>query len=280
MSFDSTGYILWQSLEKEEPVAESRNVKVDHREEVAVVTIDRPKVLNALNSATLEELKGVLWELWNDEGCAGVVLTGAGEKAFIGGADISEMANLDAKAAKRFSELGHTVCRMLEGMPKPVIAAVNGYALGGGTEVALACDIILASDRAVFGQPEVNLGLVPGFGGTARLPRAIGRWAALEWILSGQMYGAEEAFRLGLVSKVVQADALLDEALALARTIASRGPRAVVTAKSLIHNGLSVPLEHALETEKLAFAWLFASEEPREGMNAFLEKRKPRFKRT
>lgn len=256
----------------------SQNIAVEHEGPISVLTITRPSVLNALNSETLREMKQILWEIWNREGCCVLILTGAGEKAFIAGADISEMAHMTPSKALEFAELGHTVCSMLEQMPRAVIAAVNGYALGGGCEIALACDIVIASKNAVFGQPEVKLGIIPGFGGTARLPRAIGRGPALEWILSGNHYTADEALRLGLVSKVVAPEVLMSEAKRLATDIAARGPLAVRAAKRLVHDGLNVPLQAALRTEAVTFANLFDSEDQKEGMKAFLEKRRAEFK--
>ena len=255
-----------------------KTIILEHDGPVSTLTVNRPEVLNALNLEVLKEMKDAVWETWNRDGCIALILTGAGDKAFVAGADIAQMQGNGPSWATGFAELGHSVCGMLEKMPRIVIAAVNGFALGGGTELSLACDIILASSRAVFGQPEVKLGIIPGFGGTARLPRVIGRSAAMEWIVAGNTWKAEDAFRLGLVARVCEPDELLDEAAKLARTIASRGPRAVQAAKRLIHEGLSVPLDAALRTEAAVFANLFDSEEPKEGMKAFLEKRKPDFR--
>ncbi len=255
-----------------------QNITLEHDGPVSVLTVARPAVLNALNSATLKEIKEAVWEVWNREGCAVLVLTGTGDKAFIAGADIAEMSDLGPSGAARFAEAGHTVCSMLERMPRVVIAAVNGYALGGGCEVALACDIVIASRTAVFGQPEVQLGIIPGFGGTARLARAIGRGAAMEWILSGNTWPAEEACRLGLVNRVTEPGDLMAEVRKLAGQIASRGPLAVQAAKRLIHDGLSVPLDAALRTEAAVFATLFDSADQKEGMRAFLAKRRPEFR--
>ncbi len=255
-----------------------QNITLEHDGPVSVLTVARPAVLNALNSATLGEIKDALWEVWNRDGCAVLVLTGAGDKAFIAGADIAEMSDLGPSGAARFAESGHTVCSMLERMPQVVIAAVNGYALGGGCEVALACDIVLASRNAVFGQPEVKLGIIPGFGGTARLARAIGRGPAMEWILSGNTWPAEEAWRLGLVNRVTEPGDLMAEVRKLADQIASRGPLAVRAAKRLIHDGLSVPLDAALRTEAAVFATLFDSADQKEGMRAFLAKRRAEFR--
>lgn len=245
---------------------------------IAKLTISRPKVLNALNMATLNELKAAFWEVWTRDGCIALIITGAGEKAFVAGADIAEMSSFSPSQALAFAELGHTVCQTLERMPRAVIAAVNGFALGGGCELALACDIVLASPNAVFGQPEVRLGIIPGFGGTARLPRAIGKRAAMEWILGGEHFPASEAYRLGLVNRLVDQKDLLAEAERLARVIASRGPLAVATAKRLVHEGLSLPLDAALRTEAVSFANLFDTADQKEGTLAFVEKRQPRFR--
>ncbi len=255
-----------------------QNITLEHDGPVSILTVARPTVLNALNAATLGEIKEAIWEVWNREGCSVLVLTGAGDKAFIAGADIAEMSGLGPTGAARFAEIGQTVCSMLERIPRVVIAAVGGYALGGGCEVALACDIVIASRNAVFGQPEVKLGIIPGFGGTARLARAIGRGPAMEWILSGNTYPAEEACRLGLVNRVVESADLMAEVRNLAEQIASRGPLAVRAAKRLIHDGLSVPLDAALRTEAAVFATLFDSADQKEGMRAFLEKRRAEFR--
>lgn len=257
-----------------------QNVTLEFEGPVALLTVARSKVLNALNLATIKELKEALWEVWNRSDCMALILTGAGDKAFIAGADIAEMSDLTPAGAARFAEAGHTVCSMLERIPRVVIAAVNGYALGGGCEVALACDIVIASRNAVFGQPEVKLGIIPGFGGTARLARAIGRGAAMEWILTGRSYPAEEALRLGLVNRVTEPGDLMAEARRLAEEVASRGPLAVQAAKRLVHEGLSTTLDAALRTEALAFATLFDSADQKEGMQAFLNKRQPTFRGT
>jgi len=253
------------------------NIVLEFDGPIAVLTIDRPDVLNALNTDVLSEMKEAVWEVWNWKGCRVMLLTGSGDKAFVAGADIAQMSEMNPSGATRFAELGHSVCSMLEKIPRVVIAAVNGYALGGGCEVSLACDIIFASTKAVFAQPEVKLGVVPGFGGTVRLPRAIGRSAACEWILAGGTFNADEALRLGLVSRVCDPEDLIDDAMGLARTIASRGPEAVRVAKRLIHDGLSVHPDAALRTEAAVFANLFDTHEQKEGMSAFLDKRRPEF---
>ena len=241
------------------------------------LTITRAKVLNALSLAVLEDLKRALWAVWSQPSCSVLILTGEGDKAFVAGADIAEMSRMTPTQASAFADLGHNVCGMLERMPAIVIAAVNGFALGGGCELALACDLVIASTSAVFGQPEVRLGIIPGFGGTARLPRAIGLRAALEWIAAGERFPAEEAHRLGLVNHVVAPGDLLPTADRLARAIASRGPRAVAAAKRLVRDGMSVPQDAALRTEAAVFATLFDSTDQKEGMSAFLEKRSATF---
>lgn len=240
---------------------------------VGLVTISRPASLNALNSAFFTELVDYLDYIIADEPFDVLVLTGEG-KAFAAGADISEMAGLDAEGARRFSERGQQTFVMLEDLPIPVIAAVNGYALGGGCELIMACDIRLASVNAVFGQPEVNLGLVPGYAGTQRLSRLIGLGGALKWILSGLNMDAKEAYRIGLVQDLSEPDKLIGDAIALANRIASRGPKAVRSAKRLLRKGIDMNFQKALDMEKEYFAELF-NDEGKEGMKAFLEKRKP-----
>ncbi|HOU54298.1 MAG TPA: enoyl-CoA hydratase-related protein [Myxococcota bacterium] len=244
---------------------------------IAVLTIRREKALNALNRQVLGELDQAIGEMEGrpDLGC--VVVTGAGTRAFVAGADIAEMAPMGPSEALAFARQGQGVFSRLERLPVPVIAAVQGHALGGGCELVLCCDIVLASDRAVFGQPEVKLGVIPGFGGTARLARRIGYGAAMQWILTGGTVGAEEAHRLGLVQRVVPGESLRSEALELAREIASRGPLAVRAAKALVREARDRPLGDALEAEAQAFGGLFATHDQREGMAAFLEKRPARF---
>ncbi|MEE4135491.1 MAG: enoyl-CoA hydratase-related protein [Desulforhopalus sp.] len=244
---------------------------------IATLTVNRPKSLNALNRETLEELLRCCRELAEDQEVRVVIITGTGEKAFIAGADISAMQPLDALAAREFGRLGHRVMAAIESLPQPVIAAINGFALGGGCELALACDIRLAADNARFGQPEVNLGVVPGFGGTQRLPRLIGKGPACELLFSGEMIDAAEALRLGLVNRVVPRAELQTVAVALAEKIASRGPLAVRLCKEAVNKGLEMGLAEACAHEAELFALCFASAEQKEGMAAFLEKRPARF---
>jgi enoyl-CoA hydratase len=254
------------------------NISLSVEEGIAILKVNRPKVLNALNRATLLEIQRALKELEKDPGVRVLIITGEGEKAFVAGADISEMAPMNPKEALEFSKLGHETLSLLEEFPCPVIAAVNGYALGGGLELVLACDIILASENARLGLPEVTLGICPGFGGTQRLPRLIGKARAKELIFTGEMIDAKKAYEYGIVNKVVPQDKLLDEAKEIARKIAKNGPLAVRTAKRLVEMGLETSLRNGEAMEMEAWANLFATEDQKEGMRAFLEKRKPEFK--
>ncbi|ERM91733.1 crotonase [Caldanaerobacter subterraneus subsp. yonseiensis KB-1] len=258
-------------------MVEYKNIEVKIEKGIATITINRPKALNALNTETLEELENVLEVLQNDDEVKVIVITGAGEKAFVAGADISEMKDMSVFEAKKFAELGQKVFRKIELMKKPVIAAVNGYALGGGCELALACDIRIASRNAKFGQPEVGLGIIPGFGGTQRLPRIVGVSKAKELIYTGDMIDAEEALRIGLISKVVEQDKLLEEAYGIAKKIMSKGLVAVSLAKEAINKSLEVDIDSGMEYEANAFAMCFGTQDQKEGMVAFLEKRAPKF---
>ena len=246
------------------------SVAVDRRDAVAVVTIDRQDALNALNVETLTELRDRLRELSDDESTRVVVLTGAGDRAFVAGADIKYMAGLGADEAKQWGGLGHEAAGLLEQMPKPTIAAINGFALGGGCELALGCDLRYASSRARLGQPEIDLGIVPGWGGTQRLPRVCGLGAAKDLILTGRQVDAEEALRIGLVNAI--ADPVLDHALEVAQKLAAKSPGALAVAKRLLNLSPG-----ALEREAKEFGELFASEDAKEGLAAFAEKRAPRF---
>ena len=244
---------------------------------VAVVTIDRPDALNALNIETLTALRDRLGELALDGDVRVVVLTGAGEKAFVAGADIKYMSGLDVERAKAWGALGHETGRLLETMPKPTIAAVNGFALGGGCELALACDIRYASSRAKLGQPEINLGIVPGWGGSQRLARVVGLGIAKELIFTGRMVDAEEAQRIGLVNAVFAPEELLGKALELAQSLAAKSPAALAFAKQATNLSLQGALADGLAQEATLFAALFATEDQSEGMGAFIEKRTPGF---
>ena len=253
------------------------NILVTKEENIGLLSINRPKALNALNTATLKELNAAFDEMAVASDVKVVILTGGGDKAFVAGADISEMSGYGPLAAECFAELGQGLMLKIERMPKPVIAALNGFALGGGCELAMACDIRLASDRLKIGQPEVKLGVLPGFGGTQRLTRIVGPGKAKEIIFSGDIYDAQEALRIGLVDRVFPADKLMEEAKKLARTIASRGQVAVRLAKDCINRSLDLDLSAGNELERKAFALCFSTEDRTEGMKAFLEKREPKF---
>ena len=251
------------------------SVHVARDDSVAVVTIDRPDALNALNVETLTELRNRLLELAADEDARVVVLTGAGEKAFVAGADIKYMSELDPDQAKGWGALGHETGRLLETMPKPTIAAVNGFALGGGCELALACDIRYASSRAKLGQPEINLGIVPGWGGTQRLAHVCGIGVAKELIYTGRTVDAEEALRIGLLNAI--ADPVLEKALETAHELAGKSRLALSLAKELCNLTLGVDYTVALASEAERFGALFSSEDAKEGLTAFVEKRAPNF---
>src|SRR5215207_2431086 len=251
-------------------------VTINYDESVAILTIDRQEKLNALDPQVVEEIGQALLEL-EAEGPRAIVVTGAGERAFIAGADIGAMSVMNPLEAKRFSEIGHAAMALLDRSPIPTIAAVNGFALGGGCEVALACDIRIAAENATFGFPEVGLGILPGMGGTQRLPRLVGPALAKELIFTGRRISAEEAREIGLVNRVVAEGEALDAARELAGEIAANGPLAVRHAKAAANRSLDVDLISGLEYEADQFALLFATEDAREGMNAFGEKRKPEF---
>jgi enoyl-CoA hydratase len=243
---------------------------------VAVLTLNRPDVLNSLDRATLEALRDAVAALAEDDSVRAVVVTGAG-RAFAAGADIEQMSAMTPLEGEAFGRLGHATFASLEALPVPTIAAVNGFALGGGCELALACDFIYASSKARFGQPEVNLGLIPGFGGTSRLVRRVGIAWAKEIILGGENLKADEALRIGLVNRVFEPDDLLTAATAMGETIASKGPVAVALAKRVMQQGQEADLPTANALEQNAFGLVFASDDRREGMAAFLEKRDPAF---
>jgi enoyl-CoA hydratase len=251
-------------------------VTVNFENNVATLTIDRQEKLNALDPQVVEEIGQALLEL-EAEGPRAIVVTGAGERAFIAGADIGAMSVMSPLEAKRFSEIGHAAMALLDRSPIPTIAAVNGFALGGGCEVALACDIRIAAENATFGFPEVGLGILPGMGGTQRLPRLVGPALAKELIFTGRRISAEEAREIGLVNRVVAEGEALDAARELAAGISANGPLAVRHAKAAANRSLDVDLISGLEYEADQFALLFATEDAREGMTAFSEKRKPEF---
>ncbi len=244
---------------------------------VATVTINRPDKLNALNAAVIADLTALVLQVRDDDSIRGLVLTGAGPKAFVAGADIAEISAIDGEEGREFAERGQAALRALEQLGKPVIAAVNGFALGGGCELAMACHIRLASPNARFGQPEVKLGIIPGYGGTVRLPRLVGRGRALEMLLTGAMIDAEEAHRIGLVNRIVPAESLLDEARAMVRTITQMGPLAVRLTLASVDEGLDVQLDTALAQEADKFGASCATHDRVEGTRAFTEKRPAKF---
>jgi len=243
-----------------------------------ILTINRPQALNALNAEVLKELKIFTDYIKTNTDIRALIITGAGDKAFVAGADIKAMQKMTPEEAEEFSVAAQTVFNAIEALPFAVIAAVNGFALGGGCELALACDIILASEKSIFGLPEVTLGLLPCFGGTQRLPRAIGLYKAKEMIFSGEFYTAENCKEFGFVNRVIAPEKLLDEACKLAVTIASRGPVAVAKAKQSLNTGVEIHITEGLKQEAYLFGELFDTEDHNEGIGAFVEKRTPDFK--
>ncbi|MDD2468427.1 MAG: enoyl-CoA hydratase-related protein [Desulfobulbus sp.] len=257
---------------------EFKNLLVEINEGVGVVTINRPHALNALNADTIQELFHAFTAMETNSKVKAVILTGAGSKAFVAGADIAEMLGLDPITAREFAFSGQKMLNTIEKLSKPVIAAVGGFALGGGCELAMACDIRLASENAKFGQPEINLGTLPGFAGSQRLPRLIGKGLAKELIFTGDIIDAKEAHRIGLVNKVVARDHLLAIAMEMAKKIAAKGALAVRFCKEAINKGLEMEIDKACAYEADLFALSFATEDRAEGMQAFLEKRTANFK--
>jgi len=244
---------------------------------VVTVTINRPKVLNALDTHTVRTLTSVMTELGEDREIRCVVLTGAGDRAFVAGVDLSELASLLPTSARLVADAGHKLCSVIESMGKPVVAAINGLAFGGGCEIAMACTLRVAATTAKFGQPEISLGLVPGFGGTQRLPRLIGRGRALEMLLTGSPIDAEEAWRIGLVNRVVRPEVLSEETRQLAATLAAQAPIATSRILEAVHHGSEMALTDAAVLEASTFGFVHGTEDAREGTMAFLEKRTPRF---
>jgi enoyl-CoA hydratase len=249
------------------------NIRSEQRDAILFLTFDRPKVLNALNQATIAELHSVFATVRTDDSIRAVIITGAGEKAFIAGADISELAQADSRNGKELAQRGQAAFTAMEECGKPVIAAINGFALGGGCELALACSLRIASENAKLGQPEVKLGLVAGYGGTQRLPRLVGKGAALQLLLTGEIISAQEALRIGLVNEVVPAERLLPRAEEIARAIAAVAPIAVRHTLEAVHHGYDEALSDGLFLEASLFGLCCATEDKAEGTRAFLEKR-------
>jgi enoyl-CoA hydratase len=253
------------------------NVSYEKKDAIAYITVNRPKVLNALNAKTIGELRTAFEEARDDASVRGVILTGAGGKAFVAGADITEVARVTAVEAADMTNHGQALTNLIENLGKPVIAAVNGFALGGGCELAMASTIRVATENATFGQPEVKLGVIPGYGGTQRLPRLVGRGRALQLILSGEMIGAAEAYRIGLVNDVVPAGALIARAEAILKQIFGNAPLAVKFALESVNKGLETSQAEGLVMESSFFAICAATDDKQEGTSAFLEKRAPQF---
>ncbi len=259
-------------------MSDEKFVRIERDEEIAVVTIDRVDKMNALNETVIRQLGDVFENLRGDDDVLGVIVTGAGEKAFVAGADISELAEMTPTTGVATSRLGQKVFGAIEHFPKPVVAAVGGFALGGGFELALSCHIRIASANAKFGLPEVTLGIIPGYGGTVRLARLTGLGRAVELTLTGEMFGADRAADLGIVTHVVERDELMDRARGLLRSITKNGPVAVRLALESIYTALDVNTRQAMDHEAALFGVLASTDDMREGMTAFLEKRKADFK--
>lgn len=255
----------------------SENILATVNDGIGLITFNRPKSLNALNLETLDQLLQVLTNMEQTDDVRVLVLTGSGEKSFVAGADISELATFTTLQIKCVSQKGHEVLKKLEAMPQPVIAAVNGFALGGGLEIALACDFIYASKHAKLGLPEIKLGIIPGYGGTQRLPRLIGRNMAKEMIYTGKLISADTAKEIGLVNKVCPPESLMEEVMATAKGISAKGRVSLRAAKQTINIGMNVDLNSGTQLEENAFAVCFSSEDAQEGTHAFLEKREPEF---
>ncbi|HTG15296.1 MAG TPA: enoyl-CoA hydratase-related protein [Blastocatellia bacterium] len=253
------------------------NVLYEKKDSIVYVTLNRPKVLNALNKKTWADLRTAFEAARDDAAVRGVILTGAGDKAFIAGADISELANVSAVEAEESSTFGQEVLNLIENLGKPVIAAINGFALGGGCETAMACTIRVASEQAKFGQPEVKLGLIPGGGGTQRMPRLVGKGRALQIILSGEIISAQEAYRIGLVNEVVPAVDVITRAEAILKQIFSNAPIAVKYSLEAVNKGLETSVAEGLSLEASLFGLCAGTEDKREGTQAFLQKRAPQF---
>ena len=254
------------------------NILFSTKDSVAYVTVNRPKVLNALNMPTMEELRFAFHEIKNDKGVRAVIFTGAGEKAFIAGADIAELSKQDAITAKEYTHRGQSVLNLIENLGKPVIACINGFALGGGCEIALACTMRLASETAKLGQPEVKLGIIAGYGGSQRLPRLVGKGIAMQILLTGEMISAQEAHRIGLVNEVTAPADLIPRAEAIAQKIIANAPLAVQYTMEAVNKGMEMNLSEGLYLEAALFGLCCATEDKKEGTTAFLEKRAAQFK--
>jgi enoyl-CoA hydratase/carnithine racemase len=254
------------------------NILFEKKNAIAYITVNRPKVLNALNMATMEELRAAFTDARDDATIRVVIFTGAGEKAFIAGADISELATQDAVTGKEYGHRGQSVLDLMENLGKPVIGCINGFALGGGCEIAMACTMRLTSENAKLGQPEVKLGIIPGYGGTQRLPRLVGKGRAMQQVLTGDMITAQEAHRIGLVNEVVAAAELIPRAEAIAQKIIANAPLAVKYAMEAVNKGMEMTLAEGLYLEATLFGVCCATEDKKEGTAAFLEKRSPQFK--
>ena len=254
------------------------NILFEKKNSIAYITVNRPKVLNALNMATMEELRAAFHEIKNDAGVRVVILTGAGEKAFIAGADIGELAKHDAVSGKEYTHRGQSVLDLIENLGKPVIACINGFALGGGCEVAMACTMRLASENAKLGQPEVKLGIIPGYGGSQRLPRLVGKGIAMQLVLAGEMISAQEAHRIALVNEVTAPADLIPRAEAIAQKIIGNAPLAVQYAMEAVNHGMEMTQAEGLYLEATLFGMCCATEDKKEGTTAFLEKRAAQFK--
>jgi enoyl-CoA hydratase/carnithine racemase len=254
------------------------NILLEKKNSIAYVTVNRPKVLNALNMATMEELRSAFHDIKSDATIRVVIMTGSGEKAFIAGADIGELAKHDPVSAKAYTHRGQSVLNLIENLGKPVIACINGFALGGGCEIAMACTMRLATDNAKLGQPEVKLGIIPGYGGTQRLPRLVGKGIAMQLVLSGEMISAQEAHRIGLVNEIVAAAELIPRAEAIAQKIIANAPLAVQYTMEAVNKGMETTLAEGLFLEATLFGVCCATEDKKEGTAAFLEKRQAQFK--
>jgi len=259
-------------------VSALENVLYEKKESIAYVTVNRPKVLNALSRKTFVELRAAFEDARDDSAVQGVIVTGAGDKAFIAGADISEFTQMTPVQAEEYTRNGQAVVDLIENLGKPAVAAVNGFALGGGCETAMACTIRLATENAKFGLPEVRLGLIPGCGGTQRLPRLVGKGRALQLILSGRMISAQEAYRIGLINEIVPEADLISRAEAILAEISSNAPLSIKFALEAVNKGLETSLAEGLVMEASFFAICASTEDQKEGASAFLEKRKPQFK--